>query len=34
MIEGLLKHCTDMDIEKDFVDFHGQNEVDFDFCYL
>lgn len=34
MIEGLLKHCTDMDIEKNFVDTHGQSEVAFAFCHL
>ncbi len=34
MIEGLLKHCTDMKIEKNFVDSHGQSEVAFAFCHL
>jgi TnpA family transposase len=34
MIEGLLKHCTDMKIEKNFVDTHGQSEVAFAFCHL
>lgn len=34
MIEGLLRHCTDMEIEKNFVDSHGQSEVAFAFCYL
>jgi TnpA family transposase len=34
MIEGLLKHCTDMEIEKNFVDSHGQSEVAFAFCHL
>lgn len=34
MIEGLLKHCTDIDIEKNFVDSHGQSEVAFAFCNL
>lgn len=34
MIEGLLKHCTDMEIEKNYVDTHGQSEVAFAFCYL
>ena len=33
MIEGLLRHCTDMDIEKNYVDTHGQSEVGFAFCY-
>jgi len=34
MIEGLLKHCTDMEVEKIFVDSHGQSEVAFAFCHL
>ena len=34
MIDGLLKHCTDMKIEKNFVDSHGQSEVAFAFCHL
>jgi TnpA family transposase len=34
MIEGLLKHCTDMEIQKNFVDSHGQSEVAFAFCHL
>lgn len=34
MIEGLLKHCTDMEIESNYVDTHGQSEVAFAFCHL
>lgn len=34
MIEGLLRHCTDMEIEKNYVDSHGQSEVTFAFCHL
>jgi TnpA family transposase len=34
MIEDLLRHCTDMEIETNFVDSHGQSEVAFAFCYL
>ena len=34
MIEGLLRHCTDMKVEKNYVDSHGQNEVAFAFCHL
>lgn len=34
MIEGLLRHCTDMEVEKNYVDSHGQSEVAFAFCYL
>lgn len=34
MIEGVLRHCTDMTVEKNYVDTHGQSEVAFAFCYL
>jgi TnpA family transposase len=34
MIEGVLRHCTEMDIEKQYVDSHGQSEVAFAFCHL
>ncbi|MBN3870129.1 Tn3 family transposase [Nostoc sp. JL33] len=34
MIEGLLRHCTEMKVEKNFVDSHGQSEVAFAFCHL
>lgn len=34
MIEGVLHHCTDMDVEKNYVDSHGQSEVAFAFCHL
>lgn len=34
MIEGVLRHCTDMTIEKNYVDSHGQSEVAFAFSYL
>ena len=34
MIEGLLRHCTEMAIDKNYVDSHGQSEVAFAFCYL
>ncbi len=34
MIEGLLRHCTNMKVEKNYVDSHGQSEVAFAFCYL
>lgn len=34
MIEGLLRHCTDMEVKKNFVDTHGQSEVAFAFCRL
>ena len=34
MIEGVLRHCTDMQVEKQFVDSHGQSEVAFAFTHL
>ena len=32
MIEGVLRHCTEMSVEKHYVDSHGQSEVAFAFC--
>ncbi len=34
MIEGVLRHATDMNVEKDYVDSHGQDEAAFAFCYI
>jgi len=34
MIEGVLRHCTEMEVEKDYVDSHGQDETAFAFCYM
>lgn len=34
MIEGVLRHCTDMDIQKGYVDSHGQSTVGFAFSYM
>jgi TnpA family transposase len=34
MIEGVLHHGTDVDVERQYVDSHGQNEVAFAFCRL
>jgi TnpA family transposase len=34
MIEGGLRHCTEMSINKQYVDSHGQSEVGFAFCRL
>ncbi|MBA3537620.1 MAG: Tn3 family transposase [Tatlockia sp.] len=34
MIEGLLRHCTDMDLQKNYVDTHGASEVGFAFSYM
>jgi TnpA family transposase len=34
MLEGVLRHCTDMTIERNMVDTHGQSEVGFAFSYV
>ncbi len=34
MMEGLLRHCTEMKVEKNYVDTHGQSVVAFAFCHL
>jgi TnpA family transposase len=34
MIEGVLHHCTDADIDRNYVDTHGQSAVGFAFCHL
>ena len=34
MIEGVLRHCTEMAVERHYVDSHGQSEVAFAFSYL
>lgn len=34
MIKGVLKHCTEMSIQKSYVDTHGQSEVGFAFAHL
>lgn len=34
MINGVLRHCTDMTIQKNFVDTNGQSEVAFAFCHM
>ena len=34
MIKGVLRHCTQMSVDKTYVDTHGQSEVGFAFCYL
>ena len=34
MIEGVLRHCTDMTIEKNYTDSHGASEVAFAFSHL
>jgi TnpA family transposase len=34
MIEGVMRHCTEMAVNKQYVDSHGQSYVAFAFCYL
>jgi TnpA family transposase len=34
MIQGLLRHNTEMTVEKNYVDSHGQSEIAFAFCSL
>lgn len=34
MIEGVLRHDTEMTLKKNYVDSHGQSEVAFAFCHL
>ncbi|WP_036486612.1 Tn3 family transposase [Myxosarcina sp. GI1] len=34
MINGVLKHCTSMEVKRNYVDSHGQSEVAFAFTHL
>ncbi|MEL7334017.1 MAG: Tn3 family transposase, partial [Cyanobacteria bacterium J06560_2] len=34
MIKGVLRHCTEMSVDKNYVDTHGQSEVGFAFSHL
>lgn len=34
MMEGVLRHCTDMEVERQYVDSHGQSEVAFAFSHI
>jgi TnpA family transposase len=34
MIEGVLRHCTEMEVTRNYVDTHGQSTVAFAFCHL
>lgn len=34
MIEGVLRHESDMDVQSHYTDSHGQSEVGFAFCHL
>jgi TnpA family transposase len=34
MIEGVLRHSTELSVDKQYVDSHGPSEVGFTFCHL
>jgi TnpA family transposase len=34
MIEGVMRHCTEMAVERQYVDTHGQSYVAFAICQL
>lgn len=34
MIEGVLHHCTEMEVDRQYVDTHGQSVIAFAFCHL
>jgi len=34
MLEGVLRHCTDMTIKRQMTDSHGQSEIGFAFSHL
>lgn len=34
MIEGVLRHCTDMEIQRQYVDSHGQSATGYTYCRL
>src|SRR5271165_222278 len=34
MIEGVIRHCTEMAVDRQYVDSYGQSEVAFAFCRL
>ena len=34
MIQGVLRHCTEMEINRQYVDSHGQSAVAFAFCRM
>ncbi len=34
MMEGVLRHCTDMEIDRNYVDTHGQSVVAFAFSHV
>lgn len=34
MIEGVIRHCTEMEIDRQYVDTHGQSVVAFAFSRM
>jgi TnpA family transposase len=34
MINGVLRHCTEMEVDRQYVDSHGQSTIAFAFCRL
>ena len=34
MIQGVLSHCTEMEVDRHYVDSHGQSTIGFAFCRL
>ena len=34
MVEGVIHHCTEMEVDHQYVDSHGQSTVAFAFCRL
>lgn len=34
MIEGVINHCTEMEVDRQYVDSHGQSTIAFAFCRL
>lgn len=34
MIQGVLRHCTEMEVDRQYVDSHGQSAVAFAFCRM
>jgi len=34
MIEGVLRHCTEMEVDRQYVDSHGQSTIGFAMCHL
>jgi TnpA family transposase len=34
MVEGVIHHCIEMEVDRQYVDSHGQSTVAFAFCRL